>query len=144
MTLVAPLRPRLAALACLALAFAGVLRAETPPAAAPETVIYPRGSAAAAESAHVGKADGPGAATAVASLALLGVGAWFWWRHRRGPGLLKPRQVQHLAIEETRPLGNRQFLMVVAHDDRRFLLGVCPGRIEKLAELTPPAGQAQS
>ncbi|HWA85567.1 MAG TPA: flagellar biosynthetic protein FliO [Opitutus sp.] len=145
MTLAASLRLRRIAMACLALAFAGALRAENFPPSSPGAVIYPRGTAAAAAAERAGKSDGPGAATAAAGLALLAVGGWFWWRYRRNPGLLKHRQAQRLAIEETRALGNRQFLMVVAHDDRRFLLGVCPGRIENLAELTSaPAGKPLS
>ena len=136
MTSVALTRRCRAVLTCVAFAVAGAARAAAPSAAAPDTVIYPQGSPAAASN-HLGKSDGPGAAAAVAGLALLAVGGWFWWRYRRGPGLLKNRHAQRLAIEETRPLGNRQFLMVVAHDDRRFLLGVCPGRIQNLAELTP-------
>ena len=38
-------------------------------------------------------------------------------------------------MAETRPLGNRQYLVVAAYDEKRYLLGVCPGRIELLAPL---------
>ena len=55
-----------------------------------------------------------------------------------GAGLRADRR---LAIAETRSLGNRQYLVVAAYDGRKFLLGVCPGRIEMLAPLdggSPP------
>ena len=41
----------------------------------------------------------------------------------------------NLLILETRPLGGRQFLMVVAYREERFLLSVCPGRVEYLCAL---------
>jgi flagellar protein FliO/FliZ len=40
-----------------------------------------------------------------------------------------------LNINETRMLGNRQFLVVAQYEDRKVLLGVCPGRIEYLCTL---------
>jgi flagellar protein FliO/FliZ len=79
------------------------------------------------------------AAASVSSLSLiLGVGlaaagGWMVWRNRRG----KPvgRDLRALAIEETRSLGNRQYLVVAAYEGRKFLLGVCPGRIDLLSPL---------
>jgi flagellar protein FliO/FliZ len=40
-----------------------------------------------------------------------------------------------IVVEETRSLGNRQYLVIAACDGRRFLLGVTPGRIELVASL---------
>jgi flagellar protein FliO/FliZ len=40
-----------------------------------------------------------------------------------------------LNVEETRALGHRQYLVVAEYEGRRFLLGVCPGRIEYLSGL---------
>jgi flagellar biogenesis protein FliO len=40
-----------------------------------------------------------------------------------------------LNISETRGLGNRQFLVVAEYEDRKMLLGVCPGRIDYLCTL---------
>ncbi len=40
-----------------------------------------------------------------------------------------------LIIAETRPLGNRQFLIVAEYENRKMLLGVCPGRIDYLSTL---------
>ena len=46
-----------------------------------------------------------------------------------------------------RPLGNRQFLIVVGYDDTRMLLGVTPGKIDYLCPLdsvsTNPADFSQ-
>ena len=41
----------------------------------------------------------------------------------------------NLTILETRPLGGRQFLMVVGYAGERLLLSVCPGRVEYLCAL---------
>ena len=40
-----------------------------------------------------------------------------------------------LQILETRPLGNRQYLLVVAYDETRMLIGVTPGKIDYLCPL---------
>lgn len=40
-----------------------------------------------------------------------------------------------LNIAETRMLGNRQFLVVAEYENRKLLLGVCPGRIDYLCTL---------
>jgi flagellar protein FliO/FliZ len=40
-----------------------------------------------------------------------------------------------LAIAETKSLGNRQYLVVASYEDKKFLLSVCPGRIELLTPL---------
>ena len=49
---------------------------------------------------------------------------------RRGAAL--DRKLQ---ILETRPLGNRQYLLVVGYEDSRMLLGVTPGKIDYLCPL---------
>jgi flagellar protein FliO/FliZ len=38
-------------------------------------------------------------------------------------------------IEETRSLGNRQYLIVAAYEEKKLLLGVTPGRIKLLCDL---------
>lgn len=45
-----------------------------------------------------------------------------------------------LQILETRPLGNRQYLLVVGYEDSRMLLGVTPGKIDYLCPLDSPSG----
>ena len=38
-------------------------------------------------------------------------------------------------VAETKSLGNKQYLVVASYGDQKFLLGVCPGKIELLSEL---------
>ena len=54
-------------------------------------------------------------------------------------GLTSDRKLQVL---ETRPLGNKQYLLVIGYEDTRLLLGVTPGKIDYLCPLdssTAPA-----
>jgi flagellar protein FliO/FliZ len=107
----------------------------TAPASLPEDrIIYPGratdGSAVAAPSAGSGLR---GLTTFFGVLALAGAGGWMLWKKRAeaGPG----REGRLLAVDETRPLGNRQYLVVASYEGRKFLLGVCPGRIDLLSPL---------
>ena len=120
----------LAAIAALWL-FAGVARA-----ADDNKVIYP-GSSPRSETAAPA-AGGVNSLTLVLGLVLAGVGGWFVWRnrHRVAPG----RDQRALAVEETRSLGGKQFLVVASYEGKKFLLGVCPGRIDLLAPLDGAAG----
>jgi flagellar protein FliO/FliZ len=108
------------------------------PVAAPGTVIYP-GTPPAAASGHP-ETTGISVTAAIFIIGCAGLGGWLWWKGRRGaPALARGGR---LAIAETRPLGNRQYLVVAAYDGKKFLLGVCPGRIDLLAPLdagAPPA-----
>ena len=47
----------------------------------------------------------------------------------------KAKQIQKLEILETKPLGNRQFLLVVAYEKEKFLLGVHPNGLQFLSKL---------
>ncbi len=47
-----------------------------------------------------------------------------------------------LRIKETRMLGNKQFLVVVEHQDRKMLLGVGPGFISYLCPLSGSTGHS--
>lgn len=49
-----------------------------------------------------------------------------------------------LNISETRMLGNRQFLVVAEYEDRKMLIGVCPGRIDYLCTLAGKSDDAFS
>jgi flagellar protein FliO/FliZ len=80
--------------------------------------------------------------TLILGVALAGVGGWFVWRNRqRTAGATNLRA---LAIDETKSLGNRQYLVVASYEGKRFLLGVCPGRIDMLTSLDAAAAQAKS
>jgi flagellar protein FliO/FliZ len=78
-----------------------------------------------------------GTSTPVLALAIVaaGVGGFLLWRQRRSPAGLSSREARQLAVLETRSLGNRQYLVVAGYEGRKFLLGVCPGRIDLLSPL---------
>jgi flagellar protein FliO/FliZ len=96
-------------------------------------VIYPKSPVAVpAPAADAG--GGLGATTILGAIVLAGAGAWMLWRSR---GLkIAGRDAHALAINETRPLGNRQYLVVASYEGKKFLLGVCPGRIDLLSSLS--------
>jgi flagellar protein FliO/FliZ len=110
-----------------------------------DQVIVPAATPAKAPAAA--GAPGAGAFTLATIVLLAGAGAWLLWRGR-GRGLPSfGRGEKQLNVEETRSLGGRQFLVVASYRDQKFLLGVCPGRIEMLAPLDgsrPPANRPPS
>ena len=103
--------------------------AEHAGALAGDTVIYPAG---AATSSAATPATGGGTWVFV-TLVFLATGAFYFWRKRHATP--SGRRPAGLIVEETRALGNRQFLLVAACDGKRFLLGVAPGSIRMLAPL---------
>jgi flagellar protein FliO/FliZ len=111
------------------------LSAQPAAAPAPGTVLHP-GSGALPEAfpaTHPGSGGGLGSAVVIV---LCGAaGAWLWWRLRRNAAAGANRGDRKLAIAETRPLGNRQYLVVADYEGKKYLLGVCPGRIDLLAPL---------
>lgn len=113
-----------------ALVFAGLILAGSAWAADDGTILYPGKAAQAAPRPE----SGLGRGSLVVGLLLAVAGGWLLLRGRR----LTPRPGagQALRIEETRGLGNRQYLVVAAYEDKKFLLGVCQGRIEMLAPLS--------
>jgi len=121
--------------------FVFALSASATFAADDNKVIFPAGNPAAGTSPTAAPGSGSlGNLTLIVGLVLAAVGGWFVWRGR----LAAPagRVSSQLAIGETRSLGNRQYLVVATYADKKFLLGVCPGRIDLLAPLhdaaTPP------
>ena len=69
-----------------------------------------------------------------AMLVLFGGGAWLL---RNGmPSMQRNKGERKLNISETRGLGSRQFLIVAEYENRKMLLGVCPGRIDYLCTLS--------
>lgn len=97
-----------------------------------ETLLIPGGRD---QPANAAPADGPSASWLVLLGLCSGGAAWFWWRKRVGTPVGRGGRDRQIQIEETRPLGNRQYLVVAAVGERKFLLGVTPGSIQLLAPL---------
>jgi len=113
-----------------------VLETAQPMSAAPapdagrtgDTLIYPA-DAAAPVADHAG-----GGGTWLFAAAVFGAtGAFFVWKRLRAAPARS--RATSLVVEETRALGNRQFLVVAVCQGRRFLLGVAPGSIQLLSPL---------
>jgi len=76
---------------------------------------------------------GYGATTLIGVILLGGAGAWLYMRGRKIQ--ISGRVVRKLVIDETKSLGSRQYLVVASYEGRKFMLGVCPGRIDMLTPL---------
>ena len=132
-----PSLPRVAGL-WLALAAASVAAADdkTPPT----EIIYPRTPAAEKSAALPGPPTAAAGSTLVfLAVAALATGGFLLWRQRQAPAGLTSREARKLAVTESRSLGNRQYLVVASYEDKKFLLGVTPGRIEMLTPLAASA-----
>ena len=128
-------------LAAALFAAAGVCAAQpAAPAADPGSVLYPRIPAGGGSPAASAATSGP---TMILFVMVAGAaGGWLLWRRWRGASAPVARGDHRLSVTETRSLGNRQYLVVAAYGEQKFLLGVCPGRIELLAPLdggAPPS-----
>jgi len=124
--------------------------AAQPPAAAPvapagvaasdpATVLYPQAPAAGGVKAIPALG---GTATMLLVVLAGAAGGWLLWQRLRAHARPAGRSEHRLAVAETKSLGNRQYLVVAAYGERRFLLGVCPGKIDLIAPLDgapPPA-----
>ena len=101
-----------------------------------DTVIYPQGSVDRPASVSTDSEQGGGSKLVLVGAFLLALGgAWLLLRRR---GLPLKRITGHerlINVEETKSLGNRQYLVVAGCEGRRFLLGVTPGRIQLLSPL---------
>jgi len=104
-------------------------------------VIYPGRNGAAGSTASA-SAPGLGAVTTIGLIVLAGAGGWMLWRGRKLP--FAGRDVRKLAIDETRSLGSRQYLVVASYEGKKLLLGVCPGRIDLLTPLDSPSPRDSS
>ncbi|MEI6052401.1 MAG: flagellar biosynthetic protein FliO [Opitutaceae bacterium] len=102
-------------------------------AAAPrsaDTVIFPQ----PVEPGPVRPASTPSTAYVVFVVLCLGGGAWLWFRAKGKGGSLKSAGSE-ISIDETRPLGNRQYLVLTSCRGRSFLIGVSQGRIDVISEV---------
>ena len=98
-----------------------------------ETIIYPR-NAAERPSESLKSSDSGRSLFVVGVLLVAAAGTLFYLQRRKAgsPLAVAGRKLQ---IEETRPLGNRQYLIVANYDGKKMLLGVTPGHIQMLTEL---------
>jgi flagellar protein FliO/FliZ len=124
--------------AIVALAFAPVALS-----AADTDVIQPRASAHSGDTATGRVPAQPSWPMAVALILCAAAGGFVWYR-RRAPGVTGSRTMKQLSIAESRALGNRQHLVVADYAGQKFLLGVCPGRIDLLSKLEEPETDDES
>ena len=116
---------------------------ETPAAAHPgETIIYPKNAAEPAKSGQDRDHDSSRSLILVVALALAAGGVWVLVQ-RRKTAPSGGRAARKLQIDETKPLGNRQYLVVADYDGKKFLLGVTPGRIQMLTPLEASEAKAR-
>lgn len=132
----------LVVIGCAVLATAQPMSSSPAPAApeaaepakrAGDTVIYPKNANEPNKTATNSERDTGRSLIVVVALLLAAGGAWLLLQRRKaGPAGGRGRKLQ---IDETKPLGNRQYLVVADYDGKKFLLGVTPGQIQMLTPL---------
>lgn len=130
----APLRSLRSACAGLVLLGACAASGVAQEKAAGDGMIYPRNATSADAPAAPARPGDSNRLLIVLAAVAAAAGGWLLWRQRQAGGGAAG-VARKLSIAESRPLGNRQHLLVVDYDGRKFLLGVCPGRIELLTPL---------
>lgn len=102
-----------------------------------DTVLYPKGSKDRPESATAEEGRGGSSMLLVGAFLLAMAGGWLVLRRRGVPlsKVLGSKSNRLIQVEETKSLGNRQYLVVAGCEGRRFLLGVTQGNIQLLAPL---------
>ncbi|EIQ00361.1 flagellar biogenesis protein [Opitutaceae bacterium TAV1] len=68
---------------------------------------------------------------------------WFYLKRRGGLFAAARATERRIVIEETRSLGNRQYLVLAGCGRRRFLIGVAPGRIQLIAPVDEAPEEAK-
>lgn len=126
--------PRRLALWALGSLFSSSLLLGAAPAAprSADTVIFPQ----PVEQSAARPAGTPSTGYIVFVVICLGGGAWLWFR-AKGKGRSLKNSGSEISIDETRPLGNRQYLVLTSCRGRSFLIGVSQGRIDVISEVPP-------
>ena len=109
---------------------------EAAPLRSDATVIYPKASSDHSSSDIEAARHGGGSSMMLGGALLLAMGGGWLLLKRRG--MLPARAIRaerKIVIEETRSLGNRQYLVVAGYEGRKFLLGVTTGQIQMLSRL---------
>ena len=133
LTLTVPIHPpRRLALWALGSLFSSSLLLGAAPAAprSADTVIFPQ----PVEQSAARPAGTPSTGYIVFVVICLGGGAWLWFR-AKGKGRSLKNSGSEISIDETRPLGNRQYLVLTSCRGRSFLIGVSQGRIDVISEV---------
>lgn len=120
-----------------ALWVAPLFSADTPAKLGDDGLIYPRNSPEARQ--QVASDEPFPIWSSLAAIVVLTAGGFYYLKRGTLGARSGVKVTQRLAIEETRPLGNKQFLAVATYGDRRMLLAVCAGRIDLLCRLDESA-----
>lgn len=116
---------------------APLFAADTPAKLGEDGLIFPRNSPEARQQLA---SDEPFPIwSSLAAIVVLTAGGFYYLKRGTLGARAGAKVTQRLAIEETRPLGNKQFLAVATYGDRRMLLAVCAGRIDLLCRLDESA-----
>ena len=108
---------------------------EATPARSESTIIYPRASDDHAATGAVSAPRSGGSMVLAGALLLALGGGWLLLKRRGVLPVRGTRTERKIVIEETRSLGNRQYLVVAGYEGKKFLLGVTAGQIQMLSTL---------
>jgi len=108
---------------------------EDPGSRSEATIIYPKASSEHVATTGASAPHSGGSLVLAGALLLALGGGWLLLKRR---GLIPARSIRpgrKIVIEETRSLGNRQYLVVAGYEGKKFLLGVTAGQIQMLSTL---------
>jgi flagellar protein FliO/FliZ len=103
----------------------------------PSTVVYPRAEVSKSLPPSTSSINGTEVSFFVVILG--GLLGFLFWKRIQQKSTLSVHSEKKLSVVETRSLGNRQYLIVANYGDQKFLLGVCPGKIDMLSVLNKPS-----
>jgi flagellar protein FliO/FliZ len=83
--------------------------------------------------------NGLGLQSLMAVLVVLGLVGALAWLARRGAFNALRKGAKTVLVETAVPLGERRSLVIVSVEGRRLLLGMTPGAISMVTELSPAA-----